>query len=165
MFCVYIYRLFDGNAARPSIWRQPQLQWRRMASHSIPQTCSKDHCLCRWHLCRLDVVFGWPWTILLLTNAWLGLMLVCFITLFNMVLLSTVLCWVNYHAWVNTHTPIFNNMKDSFILYLVFRSGFPVEPGKTGDFNFICPGPKIAWNLPTKVWTPRQNKKFSRKYE
>ncbi len=40
---------------------------------------------------------------------------------------------------------------------------FPVEPGKPGDLNFICPGPEIAWNLIQKVRKPGQNKKFSRK--
>ncbi len=24
---------------------------------------------------------------------------------------------------------------------------FPVEPGKLGDLNFICPNPEIPWNL------------------
>ncbi len=25
------------------------------------------------------------------------------------------------------------------------------KPGKSGDMNFICPGPEIAWNLPKTV--------------
>ncbi len=37
------------------------------------------------------------------------------------------------------------------------------KPGKAGDFNFICPGQEMAWNLSQKVRKPGQNKKFSRK--
>ncbi len=29
-------------------------------------------------------------------------------------------------------------------------AGFPAEAGKPGYFNFICPGPEIAWILPPK---------------
>ncbi len=41
-------------------------------------------------------------------------------------------------------------------------SGFPAEPGNLENleiFNFICPGPEIAWNLPPKLQKPGQNKK------
>ncbi len=47
-------------------------------------------------------------------------------------------------------------------------AGLPAEPGNlenlARDLNFICPGPKIAWNSP-KVRKPRQNEKFIRKHE
>ncbi len=42
-------------------------------------------------------------------------------------------------------------------------SGFPGEPGKPGDWNFISPGPEMAWNLSQNMRKPGQNKKFYRK--
>ncbi len=43
------------------------------------------------------------------------------------------------------------------------NQGFPAEPGKPGDLNFICPGLEVAWNLSQKVKRPGQNKKLNRK--
>ncbi len=37
-------------------------------------------------------------------------------------------------------------------------SGFPAESGKPGDLHFVCPGPKIAWNLSQNIRKPGQNK-------
>ncbi len=34
---------------------------------------------------------------------------------------------------------------------MVMMTIFTGLPGKPGDFNFIYPGPEIAWNLPPKV--------------
>ncbi len=45
----------------------------------------------------------------------------------------------------------------------VGHTGFPAEPGKPGDLNFIFPGPEMACNLSQNVRKPGQNKKFSRK--
>ncbi len=45
-----------------------------------------------------------------------------------------------------------------------FNTGFPAEPGKPGDLNFICPGPEIAWNLSQNVRKPGQNKTISKKH-
>ncbi len=44
-------------------------------------------------------------------------------------------------------------------LTLTYR--VPSGTWKPGDFNFICPGPEMAWNLSQKVKKPEQNKKFS----
>ncbi len=52
-----------------------------------------------------------------------------------------------------------HSVQGTFVSVLI--SGFPVEPGKPGDLNFICPGPEIAWNLSQKVRKPGQNKKFN----
>ncbi len=41
-----------------------------------------------------------------------------------------------------------------------FCAGFPVEPRKHGDLNFICPGPEIACNLPPNVRKPGQEKEI-----
>ncbi len=47
----------------------------------------------------------------------------------------------------------------------MLMAGFPVEPGKSRDLNFIYPIPQIAWNFPKTVRKAGQNKKFIRKHE
>ncbi len=33
------------------------------------------------------------------------------------------------------------------ILCFYFGAGFPVDPGRSGDLNFIYPGLEITWNF------------------
>ncbi len=72
-------------------------------------------------------------------------------------LLITYICM----GWFFTTVILFHDI----IKYSVYGSGFPMEPGKPGDFNCICPGPAITSILPQQVRKLRQNKKFSRRQE